>query len=173
MTSQSWTTAFRPDAQEMREGHKQLYRSLASSVVVVTADAGHGPRGMTASSVIAVSLEPPVMLVSLRHSSGTLAAIRRSRRFALNLLADDQQHLAIRFAGGGSNRQSLSGVDMIGGSPPVLTDVLAAAVCEVRWIRRCGDHTIVLGTIVQHWGGQGAPLVWHQSDYHRVVPGAP
>lgn len=161
-----------PDATELGEGHKELYRSLASSVAVVTADAGRGPMGMTASSVMAVSLDPPLMLVSMGHRSGTLAAIRRSRRFALNLLGEDQRQLAARFAGTRPSWVRFSGVDVIEGSPPVLAEVPTGAACQVLWLRRCGDHTVVLGRIERHWVAGGAPLVWHQSDYHRVVPGA-
>lgn len=172
MTGQPLCAGLGSEATEPGSGPKELYRALASSVAVVTAEAGHGPLGMTASSLMAVSLDPPLILVSLGHSSGTLAAIRRSRRFAVNLLTEDQRQLAARFAVARPAWVRFSGVDLAEESPPVLADVLAAAACTVLWLRRCGDHSVVLGRIDRHWVGDGAPLVWHQSDYHRVAQGA-
>ena len=160
------------DAAWEHDGHRDLYRTLAASVAVVTADTAAGPTGMTASSVMAVSLDPPLLVVSLAHGSGTLAAIRRRRWFAVNLLAEDQRPIAARFAQGRPGWVKFSGVDLAAGSPPVLDAALAGAVCHLEWTRRCGDHTLVLGRIVRHWSGPGSPLIWHRSDYHRVAPGA-
>lgn len=154
------------------DGHKQLYRSLAAGVAVVTTDGPYGPAGMTVSSIMAVSLTPPLLLVSLAKASGTLAALRESGRFAVNLLGDGQQAIAARFATGRPAWVKFAGVRLVdsGTGPPVIDRVLAAATCEVVWVRPAGDHTLVLGQITEVAHGAGRPLVWHASGYHGVHP---
>lgn len=162
-SSQAWSDA---------DGCKRLYRSLAAGVAVITADGPYGPVGMTVSSVMAVSLTPPLLLVSLAKTSGTLAALRESGRFAVNLLGDGQQAIAARFATGRPAWVKFAGVRLVdsGTGPPIIGGVLAAAVCELGWVRPAGDHTLVLGQIGGVELGGGRPLVWHASGYHGVHP---
>ena len=150
---------------------KQLFRSLASGVAVVTTDGPYGPVGSTVSSVMAVSLTPPLLLVSLAKASGTLAAAREAGRFAVNLLGEDQQQLAVRFA----TRPAwvkFAGVTLADAEPgpPILDRALAAALCDIVWARPAGDHTLLLGQIAQVRVDGGRPLLWHASGYHAVHP---
>lgn len=156
------------------ERYKQLFRSLASGVAVVTADAGPGPVGMTVSSLMAVSLSPPLLLVSLANTSGTLGALHESGRFAVNLLHDDQQHLAARFATSRPSWVKFAGVTLAdeASALPIIDGALAVVVCDVAWARPAGDHTLVLGRIARTEIARGRPLVWHASAYHGIHPRA-
>lgn len=155
--------------------YKQLFRTLGSGIAVVSADGPVGSVGMTVSSLMAVSLTPPLLLVSLATASLTLATLRRSGRFAVNLLHDDQQHLAAQFASPRPAWVKFAGVALAEGrsAPPILDDVLAAVVCDLSWVRPAGDHALVLGEIVSADVASGGPLVWHASGYHRVHPRPP
>jgi flavin reductase (DIM6/NTAB) family NADH-FMN oxidoreductase RutF len=152
------------------EAYKRLYRTFAAGVAVVTSDSAAGPVGMTASSVIAVSVTPPLILVSFSNHSRTLKAIRGSRRFAINLLTEGQHHLAERFASQRPGWAKFSDVELSESRPPVFASALATVVCEVGWIRQTGDHTLLLGEIDRAIAGDGLPLIWHASDYYRVFP---
>ncbi|MGB8385207.1 MAG: flavin reductase family protein [Dermatophilaceae bacterium] len=161
------------EAGAAEPAYKQLFRAFASSVAVVTADGPDGPVGMTVSSLVAVSLAPPLLLVSLANLSRTLAAVSESGRFAVNLLHDDQQHLAARFATSRPAWVKFAGVALADdASVPVLDRALAAVVCDVTWAHPAGDHTLVLGEIVRADTDTGRPLVWHASGYHALHPRA-
>jgi flavin reductase (DIM6/NTAB) family NADH-FMN oxidoreductase RutF len=72
--------------------------SACSSVSVVTTVAAGVPHGTTVSAFCSLSVNPPMILVSLDNTSRLLCHVRDSGRFGLNLLASDQSDLARRFA---------------------------------------------------------------------------
>ena len=150
---------------------RDLYRSLVAGVGLVTAAGPSGPVGMTASSILAVSVTPPLLLVSLANSSRTLAALGRAKRFAVNLLQAEQRHLAERFAGGRPAWARFAELDLVDADPPVLAGAFSSAVCDLEWSSRVGDHTLVVGGITAVRIGVGQPLVWHGSGYH-YLPGS-
>jgi flavin reductase (DIM6/NTAB) family NADH-FMN oxidoreductase RutF len=146
-----------------------LYRRLASGVSVVTALGEQGLTGMTASSVTSVSLQPPLLLVSLTHQSRTLAAIRARRAFAVHLLRSDQQALAARFAGSGDPEAVDQPHHRVVLGAPVLPDVLAWSVCLLVAEHVYGDHTLVIGAVAAAQAGIGRPLVWHDRAYAELA----
>lgn len=148
---------------------KAFYRSMVAGVAVIASDSPQGPVAMTASSVMPVSLTPPLLMVSLTNESSTLAAIRLSGRFAVSLLAEDQQHVAERFSSRRAAWARFAGVDLGGTRPVVLGGAMAAAVCDVVWAREAGDHTLVLGEVTRTVDGSGSPLTWHGSGYRRLL----
>lgn len=149
---------------------RPLYRSLAASVSVITAAGETGPVGMTASSVTAVSLTPPLLSVTLAPGSATLAAIERTGRFAVNLLGEEHQAVADRFAGRRPAWARFAGVARRDEGLPLLTDAIAWAGCDLEWLRGCGDRVLVLGRIGRCEVRGGAPLLWHASAYHGLHP---
>lgn len=154
--------------QDLADRCKALYRTITGGVSVITAIGDAGPVGMTASSLLAVSLNPPLLLVSLAHSSTTLLALRHSQRFAVNLLTACQQDVAGQFAFSQPGWARFRGVDVVGHDPPVLRSVLSAAVCTLVWAKQAGDHTLVLGAVESASVSSGIPLVWHASCYHGL-----
>jgi len=157
---------FPDEAGPGRSACLNLYRRLASGVSVVTALGEDGMTGLTASSVTSVSLEPPLLLVSITHGSRTLAAIRARRAFAVHLLRSDQQELAGHFAGRpGANEPD----HRIVLGAPVLPDALAWSVCLLEAEHEYGDHTLVIGAVAAAQVGIGRPLVWHDRAYVEFV----
>jgi flavin reductase (DIM6/NTAB) family NADH-FMN oxidoreductase RutF len=149
---------------------RHLYRALAASVSVITAQGDRGPQGMTASSVTAVSLTPPLMAVTLAPHSQTLSALRTSGRFVINVLGEDQQALSARFAVPRPGWARFAGISVRDGEPPRLLDAFASAVCSVEWERVCGDRVLVLGRVQETEVLDGSPLLWHGSGYHGLRP---
>jgi flavin reductase (DIM6/NTAB) family NADH-FMN oxidoreductase RutF len=131
---------------------RTLMASFPTGVVVVTAmDSGGIPRGMTCSSLCGVSLDPPVLLVCLRHGSPTLDAVRWSGSFAVNFIHATALATARLFASGTPDRFDRvdwrSSADSAG--PHLVDDAHAVADCHVNGTESVGDHAVVFGRIVR------------------------
>ena len=82
------------------EDLRNAMRQWATGVTVVTVDYEGVRHGMTVSSFTSVSLEPPLVLVSLERGSKTHNLLEKSGYFAVTILCDDQQDISERFSGG-------------------------------------------------------------------------
>ncbi len=131
---------------------RAMMAGFPTGVAVVTAFdlAGH-PRGMTCTSVCAVSLEPPMLLVCMRQGSPTLDAILQQARFAVNLLHIGGEPTARLFASGEPDR-----FDRIrwhagpsDGGPRFPEDAHTTADCQVSRAEPVGDHVVVFGTVLR------------------------
>lgn len=146
-----------------------FYRRLAAGVAVVTTMGREGPVGCTVSTVTSVSLDPPLILVSLTTRSSTLAALNENGRFCVHLLPEDRSGDAVMFARrgwpprAGPLRPAQDFQDVLG--VPVLDAALAWTVCSVEDTRRYGDHVLVIGQMVEVVVGTGRPLLWHGGRY--------
>ena len=125
--------------------------SFATGVTVVTThDDEHGPRGLTANAVASLSLDPSLFLVCVDLHAGSYEAMERAGRFAINMLAADQQDISQFFArandpdapmGPHAWRMSeqgsplLEGRDRVGGLP----DALDPRRRRPQDLRRRGD----------------------------------
>jgi flavin reductase (DIM6/NTAB) family NADH-FMN oxidoreductase RutF len=152
---------------------RQAFGHFATGVTVVTARDGSGsPWGTTANAVSSVSLDPPLILVCFARESLTLAAIRDTGAFAVNVLAEGQRDLSHAFAGRGAagdwERVTVPGHE---GSPR-LRGVLALLDCTVEHRLPGGDHEIVVGRVREAAAGRDvAPLVFYRGGYAAL--GAP
>ena len=66
--------------------------------IITTRDSSAEPAGLTCNSFVSVSLEPPLVLWSMRKASKSIEIFRETQSFAINVLAEDQDHLSQRFA---------------------------------------------------------------------------
>jgi len=155
----------RPDADRCLD----LFRRLVGGVAIVSAQSAEGPVGMTASTVTSVSLRPPLLLACLTSVSGTLAAILRSRSFAVQLLGTHQRSLAEDFASRTGPRFAVHDHHVVSGVP-LLRGTLGWAVCTLTDARRYGDHVVVVGQVLSTDAQDGQPLVWHAQNFTRVEP---
>jgi flavin reductase (DIM6/NTAB) family NADH-FMN oxidoreductase RutF len=146
---------------------------FATGVTVVTAvDRGGRPFGSTANAVSSVSLNPPLIMVSLRNESETLAVLLETRSFAVNVLHEGQEELASRFATRAPDLWEGVRWGVRDGGAPVLDGALATLECEVHDIADGGDHRIVVGRVaeVEHPDDHVPPLVFYRGSYSRLVP---
>ena len=151
------------DALDLR----RLMAHWATGVAVVTSRGEDGPRGATTNALTSLSLDPPLVLVALDRSSNTLAAVRASGRFCVNVLAADQEDVARRFATKASGTEKLAGVphELVDGVP-VLGGVLAWLACQLEQDLPGGDHAILIGRPLDAGGDQDAePLVFYGRRY--------
>jgi 4-nitrophenol 2-monooxygenase / 4-nitrocatechol 4-monooxygenase, reductase component len=148
-----------------------------SGVVVLTAadpeaEGSQQLHGMTVSAIASLSLEPPMLLACLNASSRTCAAVSRSGAFCVNVLAEEQQHLAAHFGRPSTDgRHRFEGVGWhpgLGGVP-VLDDALAVIECQVADEVAGGrTHRVFLAEAVGASGREGAPLAYFRGGFGRV-----
>lgn len=104
----SWRTDGESKAQTIGGLHpdefKLAFRNHAAGVAVITADAGDGPVGLTATSVFSVSAEPPLLVFSLSDRASSAPTIRRAETVVVHLLGAEQLHIAKLCATSGINR---------------------------------------------------------------------
>ena len=139
---------------------------FATGVAVVTVDTPHGPMGMTANAVASLSLDPVLALVCFDNSARTLPEVEKAKRFGVNVLAADQEHLARRFA----SKEDTKFADVphtVHDGIPVLDGTLAWVGCELDQLIPAGDHTIGIGAVhAAELGADGLePLTWYRGRY--------
>lgn len=131
---------------------RTLMARFPTGVAVVAAFDSQGrPRGMTCTSVCSVSVEPPILLVCIRHGSPTLEAILQRTGFTVNLLHVGAESTARLFASGKPDRfddvRWYAGPDPCG--PHFPEDAHAVADCHVLRTESVGDHIVVFGTVLR------------------------
>lgn len=142
---------------------------FATGVTIVTcADAQGRWVGLTANSFSALSLEPPLVLWSLRNASPALAAFQAAPRFAVNVLADAQVELSRRFAGKADDRFAEGAWALGEHGAPVLAGCAAVFECESSSHQLAGDHHLFIGRVLACTEAPLAPLVF-QSGHYRLL----
>jgi len=133
---------------------------FASGVTIVTCyDAAGRPRGFTASSFTSLSLDPPLVLVCLARSADCHRAFATADRYAVHILRAEQADLAERF--GGRRADKFDGTPFCVGEAgtPVLPGALATLSCAAHAVLPGGDHSILVGRVVDMAVADGAPLL--------------
>lgn len=153
---------------------KDVMRCFAAGVTVITTK-GSGPAayGVTASSFTSVSLDPRLVLVCLDNRLSGLDQFQRSRRFVVNILAEDQEAVSAHFATPGSDRSERCGYYATQNHGlPILADSLASMDCRLETTHPGGDHTILIGAVeAVHRGnrfGTHGPLLYYRGRYARM-----
>jgi flavin reductase (DIM6/NTAB) family NADH-FMN oxidoreductase RutF len=135
---------------------------VPSSIVVVSARHVDGYRGLTASSLVSISAEPPMLLVGLERDATTRMAVLESKAFNVSVLTRAQEFLAERFAGRAPaiDPQWRAVPHRLGSNGIPLIDGCAAWFeCRLTQVHQAGDHDICVGEVAAATLGSGDPLV--------------
>ncbi|MFD9334143.1 flavin reductase family protein [Streptomyces sp. NPDC060028] len=157
---------------------------LAAGVCLITAHetplTADGPRGedvgMTATAFLSVSLEPPLVLVSLREGSRMDDLLAEQPLWAVSVLADHQLQVAGRFSMKGRISDRLLFADLpyergpISGAP-LLTGALATLECRTENRVEAGDHTLVIGRVLGASlpSPDSPPLTYFRGRYRHLA----
>lgn len=148
---------------------REVFGRFATGVAVITSTGTAGSGGMTANALCSLSLDPLLALVCFENRARTLPIVREAGRFAVNLLAADQQGLAGVFASKLPEAEKLDAVaHHLHDGMPVIDGALAWATCELRELLEGGDHTIAIGAVLSMGLGEGVPLLWYAGRYHSL-----
>jgi 3-hydroxy-9,10-secoandrosta-1,3,5(10)-triene-9,17-dione monooxygenase reductase component len=159
------------DTKELRNA---LGKFATGVTIVTTRDAAGTDTGVTANSFNSVSLDPPLILWSLAKSSASLAAFSEAEHFAVHILAADQEALSNRFAQRGVDK--FAGLTIARGHDgiPLLHDCAARLQCRVAHRYEGGDHTILIGQVLEVEHCERKPLAYLAGRYaytlHKPAP---
>jgi flavin reductase (DIM6/NTAB) family NADH-FMN oxidoreductase RutF len=150
---------------------RRVMGTFCTGVTVVTTPEGPTVHGMTANAFTSVSLEPPLILVSVDKKAHTHENIRITGRFGVNILRANQaaisDHFAKKLDPDVEKQLSYQWIEDI----PVLADCLANIACRLWQDYDGGDHTLYLGEVVHLRANEGDPLVFFRGKYvHLNVP---
>ncbi len=145
--------------------------SFVTGVTVITVLDEHGaPIGMTANSFNSVSLDPPLIVWSLRTNASTFAVYSQARRFVVNILSEEQIEVSNRFARSGPDR--FDGVAITPGIEglPLLDGCAAHLECRTEATYPGGDHLLFLGRVERISTSANKPLAFGAGKYMVVHP---
>jgi flavin reductase (DIM6/NTAB) family NADH-FMN oxidoreductase RutF len=156
-----------------RDALRLAMRQWATGVTVVSSVSGGIRHGMTVSSFTSISLDPPLVLVSLAVASRTFELVELSGVFGVTVLSQGQQELSDRFAGRTPDDQDrFIGVEaetLLTGAP-FIPGGLAFFDCRVIAAYTVGDHTLFVGQVVAvHSQASGAPLLYYDQGYRILL----
>ena len=146
---------------------KKVMRRWASGVTIVTTRIGEDVYGLTVSGFAGISLEPPLVMVSIGHDQNSHNWIRDGGCYAVNFLRADQADLSDRFATV-DVRHRFAGLRYrtVASGAPVLDDCLAWFDCRLAAEHAVGDHTIFVGEVLTgEVLSDAPPLVYFNRGY--------
>ena len=138
--------------------------------VVTTIEPDGRVHGMAANGIVSVSLDPLLVLVCIGHNRDSYKLIRENRRFAINVLTEEQQHIAEHYARPPAERTIEAGASFsvtVRGSA-ILNGCLASMDCHVVNEHEAGDHTIFVGEVDEIQVNSGSPLIFFEGTYTRL-----
>lgn len=139
---------------------------FATGVTVLTTKVNDDIHGMTANAFMSVSLDPKLVVVSIGHKARFLEKIRESKKFAVNILAEDQVDLSNIFAGQKKDEVEVTFDEFAG--LPVLPGALAQVSCDVVGEHVEGDHTLFIGKVNDIQLNDGDPLLFYKGKYREI-----
>ena len=141
---------------------------FATGVTVISYLRDGERAGMTVNAFLSVSLEPPLVLVSVRRLAQFTAHVKNGDCYGVNFLAERQQHLSAHFSG-----QPVPGlqVPFIEGrhGTPLIDGSLSQIVARVVDIHPAGDHLLYIAQVEQlRVGAEARPLIFFSGAYKRI-----
>ena len=150
-----------------RDYRRALSAFATGVAVVTTVDEDGGPVGMTISSFNSVSLDPPLVLWSIDKAAMSYEQFMQAEYFAVNVLAMHQKDLSSRFAQtGGEKFEGLECGKGVGGVP-TLPEYAACFECSTEHRYEGGDHTIIVGRVLELEDRESDPLIFYRGRFLR------
>ena len=160
--------------QFVSESLRQAMRHWTTGVSVVTSRYGDAQHGMTVNSLASISLDPPMVSISLANATRTFELVNLSGAFGVTILGSDQGSISDRFAGrGGHDENRFEGLDAfsLSSGVPFIRGGLAFLDCRVVFTYPLLNSTLFIGEVVAVESLQEAdPLIYHNRKYRRLEP---
>ena len=153
---------------------RQVLGHFVTGVTVVTALDGDRPFGITVNALSSVSLQPALVMVALDRRRFLTPIVRAAGRYAVNVLAEDQQALSDCFAGAPvtPGREAFCGAAWHPGhlGLPLLDGAIATLECTVVETFSAGDHDLFIGQVetLASEPGHPMPLLYYRRRYLRI-----
>jgi flavin reductase (DIM6/NTAB) family NADH-FMN oxidoreductase RutF len=155
------------------EMYKQIGRNAAGSVCIVAAydSVTSAIVGLTASSFVTLSFQPPMVMFALQQHCASYASIVASKAFGVSLLGREQSQIASLFATQG--REKIERTSFAVGSTlqvPLIRDSLAEIECLTSQVFVSGDHAIIVGLVEAARTRPGEPLLYFGRKFGSFAP---
>ena len=155
--------------EELRTAFREGMSRLSAGVVIVTTLVDGQPWGLTVSACCSVSVDPPLLLVSLAESTASTVAIRESQRFGVSVLGAGGLAAAKFAAAPGQAKfitEYCSASPVPGDQTPAITGALAHFHCAVDQAIRAADHVLFIGRVAAVEGAVSDPVDWQGPLVH-------
>ena len=148
---------------------RQVMGHFATGVTIITTFNKDGQmHGLTANAFTSVSLEPPLLLISVDKKAESWPAFEESKVFTVNILADEQEALSRKFAVSGGNKFEGVAYRQGANGAAILEGTLAHIECTLYAAYEGGDHSIYLGEIQEAEVREGKQLVFYRGGYRAI-----
>ncbi len=158
--------------ESVRDALKGVMRAYPQAVSVVTTKSKDRLYGITVSSFTSVSLEPPLVLVSIAKASRNHNVFVDAKELTVNLLADDQRSVSDRFAGKTQLNERFDGLRVYYDktSSPIIGDGCAYIECLNWGVYDGGDHSLILGEVINAKRvSEKPPLLYYTQQYTTII----
>jgi flavin reductase (DIM6/NTAB) family NADH-FMN oxidoreductase RutF len=155
------------------EAYRSIGRVAAGAVSVVTArERGtNAVVGLTVSSFVTLSFDPPLVMFAIQHDANSYAAMVSSQSFGVSLLAANQADIARRFAIKAPDKAAGTALeDGVTLPVPLIVGALAQIECRTSQIFISGDHAIMVGLVEDARTLALEPLLYFRRQFGRFVP---
>lgn len=139
---------------------------FASGITVITTKHEGDVHGMTANAFVSVSLDPPLVLISVDNRARMKEVLPKSGRYGISILSDKQEDMSQHFAGRPKEGAEVPFIERDG--IPLIDGSLAHLVCEVVDEHPAGDHTLYVGRVEHLDYHDGAPLLFYTGTYRNL-----
>jgi flavin reductase (DIM6/NTAB) family NADH-FMN oxidoreductase RutF len=154
---------------ELATAFRNVMAAVCTPVSIVTTIVGEKPHGTTVSAFTSLSMDPPMVLVSLDKNSTLLRLVRQTRNFGVNVLGVGQEALALQFATKDPEKFASVGWAHDGDSPR-LHGGGAWLSCRAAKFVDGGDHVVIFGEVVAVDPPTSKPLTYHARGFGTHVP---
>jgi len=151
------------------ETFREAMSRFASGVTIVAAtDSTGNHRGFTATAFSSVSGTPPLVLICLDKAATCHPHFVESDRYSVSILREEHWDLAKRFASKGDDKFA-DDFDIHEIGVAFLPDALAVLICSAERVIDAGDHTVLLGRVIDVRLGDGSPAVYYRRKVLEVI----
>ncbi|HWK22305.1 MAG TPA: flavin reductase family protein [Ureibacillus sp.] len=144
---------------------REAMGKFATGVTVILTETNGEPHGMTANAFMSVSLDPKLVVISIKENARMLSKIQDSKQFTVNILADNQTQISKIFSGQLKDQQVQ--FDRLA-NLPIIQGALAQVACEVSAEHIEGDHTLFVGKVLDIKTSEGNPLLFFAGKYRSI-----
>ena len=155
------------------DDYRRVGRAAAGSVSVVTTleRGSKAVIGLTVSSFVTLSFEPPLVMFAIQHDANSYRSIVSSNAFGVSVLDAQQMEVARCFAVKGADKGAGVETEMGQVLPvPLIAHALAHVECRTSQIHISGDHAIVVGLVEAARARDGDPLLYFARQYGTFAP---
>ena len=155
---------------EQQELFKKIMGNYPTGVTIVTTTDEEGtPVGLTVNSFASVSLDPLMLLWSIDHRVSSLDVFKDGGKFAVHVLAGEQQELCKTFASKVEDRFSTCNWKLSSNKLPIIEEAFGVFECKTFQAIEAGDHTVLIGEVTNiQIDEEKEPMLYHRRVFGPI-----